>query len=112
MALAYQWEITAMDAKIQEYGYDNVIYSVHYTYKGFEGKYSGFVMGVMQLKFDPNTPFVPRADDQDFENVVIGWLEAGLDVVEMQLQIQKQVDKEIKPVDETLFFTFNNPPAE
>ena len=36
MALAYQWEITAMDAKIQEYGYDNVIYSVHYTYKGLK----------------------------------------------------------------------------
>ena len=112
MALAYQWTINAMDAKIHDEGHDNVIYTIHYTYTGSEGKYSSSIIATHNIQYDPNTPFIPWANDQDFENVVIGWLEAGLDVVSMQKFIQEQVDLEKKPVDEMLYFTFNNPPAE
>jgi len=111
MALAYKWTVNQLNAKIHAEGHDNVVYNIHYSYTGIEGKYSYTLIGTMALEYDPNTPFIPWADDQDFENVVIGWLEKGLDVVDMQKQIQSQVDLEKNPVDENLYFTFNNPPA-
>ena len=109
MALAYKWTINQLDAKIHDEGHDNVIYTIHYTYTGSEGKYSSSVIGTLGVEYDPNTPFIPWADDQDFENVVISWLEKGVDVVTLQKSIQAQVDLEKNPVDENLYFTFNNP---
>jgi len=110
MALAYKWTINQLDAKIHSEGHDNVIYTIHYTYTGIDGKYSNSIIGTLGIEYDPNTPFIPWADDQDFENVVIGWLEAGLDVQQMQKNIQNEIDLEEHPVDEKLFFTFDNPP--
>jgi len=109
MALAYQWTINQLDAKIHEDGNDNVIYTIHYTYTGIDGKYSANIIGTLDIQYDPNTPFIPWADDQDFENVVIGWLEAGLDVQGFQESIQNTVNLEKNPVDEHLYFTFNDP---
>jgi len=109
MALAYQWTINQLDAKIHEDGNDNVIYTIHYTYTGSEGNYSANIIGTLDIQYDPNTPFIPWADDQDFENVVIGWLEAGLNVQALQESIQNTVNLEKNPVDEKLYFTFNNP---
>ena len=44
-----------------------------------------------------------------FENVVIGWLEDGLDTAVMRDGIGKQIALEKNPVDEDLYFTWNNP---
>ena len=53
MALAYQWTINQLDAKIHEDGNDNVIYTIHYTYTGIDGKYSANIIGTLDIQYDP-----------------------------------------------------------
>jgi hypothetical protein len=111
MAIAYSWRINQLDAKIEEDGVKNVIYDVHYTYIGTDldnKDISSSILGVLPTPYDPGKPFVPWADDQAFENVVIGWLNAGINVTPLQESIAKNINEQINPVDEKLYFTFNN----
>ena len=88
MAIIYKWDIPQMNAHIQAEGEDNVIYTVHYRYTGSEESY---------------------ADTEAFEDVVIGWLEDSLDVPAMQTSIAATIALEIAPVNEDLYFTWQNP---
>ena len=105
-----------MNAHIQAEGEDNVIYTVHWTYSGSEesgGKtYSNSLIGAQGFTYVKGDPFVPYANTEAFEKVVIGWLEAALDVAAMAKSIEDNIKLQITPVDEDLYFTWNNPPAE
>jgi ABC-type phosphate/phosphonate transport system substrate-binding protein len=115
MAITYKWTINQMNAHIQAEGEDNVIFTVHWTYSGSEdvsGKiYSASQIGAQSFTYVKGDPFVPYADTEAFENVVIGWLEGALDVSSMQSSIEATIQKEITPVNEDLYFTWQNPPA-
>ena len=114
MAITYKWDIPQMNAHIQAEGEDNVIYTVHYRYTGSEesgGKtYSSTNIGTQSYTYVAGDPFVPYADTEAFEAVVIGWLEGSLDVPAMQASIAAIITKEITPVNEDLYFTWMNPP--
>jgi len=119
MAITYKWGINQMNAHIQAEGEDNVIYTVHWTYSGSEesgGKtYSNSMIGTQNFTYVKGDPFVPYADTEAFENVVIGWLEAALDVASMAKSIEDNIKLQITPVNEDLYFTWQNPtppPAE
>ena len=113
MAITYKWDIPQMNAHIQAEGEDNVIYTVHYRYTGSEesgGKtYSSTNIGTQSYTYVAGDPFVPYADTEAFENVVIGWLEDSLDVPAMQASIAATIALEITPVNEDLYFTWQNP---
>ena len=113
MAITYKWDIPQMNAHIQAEGEDNVIYTVHYRYTGSEesgGKtYSSTNIGTQSYTYVAGDPFVPYADTEAFEAVVIGWLEGSLDVPQMQASIAAVIAKEITPVNEDLYFTWMNP---
>ena len=113
MAIIYKWDIPQMNAHIQAEGEDNVIYTVHYRYTGSEesgGKtYSSTNIGTQSYTYVSGDPFVPYADTEAFENVVIGWLEDSLDVPAMQASIAATIQSEITPVNEDLYFTWQNP---
>ena len=115
MAITYKWTINQMNAHIQAEGEDNVIFTVHWTYSGSEdvsGKiYSASQIGAQGFTYVKGDPFVPYEDTEAFENVVIGWLEGVLNVPSMQDSIETTIQKEIAPVDENLYFTWQNPPA-
>ena len=115
MAITYKWTINQMNAHIQAEGEDNVIFTVHWTYSGSEdvsGKiYSASSIGAQSFTYVKGDPFVPYADTEAFENVVIGWLEGVLDVSSMQSSIEATIQKEITPVNEDLYFTWQTPPA-
>ena len=115
MAITYKWTINQMNAHIQAEGEDNVIFTVHWTYSGSEdvsGKiYSASQIGAQSFTYVKGDPFVPYADTEAFENVVIGWLEGALDVSSMQSSIEATIQKEITPINEDLYFTWQNPPA-
>ncbi len=115
MAIIYKWDIPAMNAHIQSDGQDNVIYTVHYRYTGSEeseGKtYSSTNIGTQSYTYVAGEPFVPYEDTEAFENVVIGWLEDVLDVSAMSTSIAAQIAKDITPVNENLYFTWQTPPA-
>ena len=113
MAITYKWDIPQMNAHIQSEGEDNVIYTVHWRYTGSEesgGKtYSSTNIGTQSYTYVAGEPFVPYADTEAFEAVVIGWLEGSLDVPAMQASIAAAIALEIAPVNEDLYFTWQNP---
>ena len=120
MAVIYKWDIPQMNAHIQSDGQDNVIYTVHYRYTGSEesgGKtYSSTNIGTQSYTYVAGEPFVPYENTEAFENVVIGWLEGSLDVPSMQASIAANIQSQITPVNEDLYFTWMNsvppvPPA-
>jgi hypothetical protein len=115
MAITYKWTINQMNAHIQAEGEDNVIFTVHWTYSGSEdvsGKiYSASQIGATSFTYVKGDPFIPYEDTEAFENVVIGWLEGVLNVPSMQSSIESTIQKEITPVNEDLYFTWQNPPA-
>jgi hypothetical protein len=115
MAIDYKWTINQMNAHIESEGEQNVIFTVHWTYSGSEevsGKmYQASQIGAQSFTYVKGEPFVPYADTEDFENVVIGWLEGALDVPSMAASIEAQIQKQITPVNEDLYFTWDMPPA-
>jgi len=115
MAITYKWDIPQMNAHIESEGEENVIYTVHYRYTGSEESggetYSSTTIGTEGYTYVAGEPFVPYADTEAFENVVIGWLEDSLDVPAMQASIAAAIALEITPVNEDLYFTWQTPPA-
>ena len=114
MAITYKWTINQMNAHIQSEGEDNVIYTVHWTYSGSEESggqtYSASQIGAQSFTYVAGEPFTPYENTEAFENVVIGWLEDALDVASMAASIEAQIAKQITPVNENLYFTWQNPP--
>ena len=114
MAITYKWNINQMNAHIQAEGEDNVIFTVHWTYQGVEEsgeqQYQASQIGAQSFTYVAGEPFTPYEDTEAFENVVIGWLEDVLDVPSMAANIEAQIQKQITPVNEDLYFTWNMPP--
>ena len=102
MANTYTWDIKQLDAKIQEDGLNNVIYVIHYTYIATDptGEYTGTSVSTLAVKYNPENPFIPYEDLT--KEIVVGWLEAGIDVNVLNEALDRQIDLQINPVDEYL----------
>ena len=113
MAVIYKWDIPQMNAHIQADGQDNVIYTVHYRYSGSEEfggvNYSSTNIGTQSYTYVAGEPFTPYENTEAFEAIVIGWLEESLDVVAMQDSIAANIQSQVTPVNEDLYFTWQNP---
>ena len=113
MAIDYEWTINQMNAHIESEGEQNVIFTVHWSYSGSEEisgqTYQASSIGAEGFTYTAGEPFIPYADTEAFEAVVIGWLKGALDVPAMQASIATQIQKEITPVNEDLYFTWQNP---
>ena len=113
MAITYKWTINQMNAHIESEGEQNVIFTVHWTYSGSEevsGKmYQASSIGAQSFTYVKGESFIPYADTEAFEQVVIGWLEGVLDMGSIRASIVSQIQKEITPVNEDLYFTWDNP---
>ena len=111
MAITYKWSINQMNAHIQAEGEQNVIFTVHWTYLGSEESggqtYQASSIGAQSFTYVAGEPFVPYADSEAFETIVIGWLEGALDVPVMSARIAAEIQKEITPINEDLYFTWN-----
>ena len=114
MAITYKWSINQMNAHIEADGEQNVIFTVHWTYSGSEEvsgqTYQASQIGAQSFTYIAGEPFTPYADTEAFEAVVIGWLEGALDVPSMAANIDAQIQKQITPINEDLYFTWQNPP--
>jgi hypothetical protein len=113
MAITYKWDIPQMNAHIQAEGEDNVIYTVHWRYTGSEESggqtYSSTNIGTQSYAYVAGEPFTPYENTEAFEALVIGWLEGSLDVDQMQASIAANIESQIIPVNEDLYFTWQNP---
>jgi len=112
--IKYKWTINQMNAHIEAEGEQNVIFTVHWTYSGSEevsGKtYQASQIGAQSFTYVKGEPFIPYDNTEAFEQVVIGWLQGTLDETAMQAYIAAQIAKQITPVNEDLYFTWQNPP--
>ena len=109
MAISYKWVIPSMEAYVEKDGEDNVIFRVQWVYVGEEDIYQAVETGMQDYTYTAGDPFVPYADTEAFEDVVIGWLEGSLDVPAMQVSIAANIESQITPVNEDLYFTWQNP---
>ena len=86
---------------------------MHYRYTGSEesnGKiYSSTNIGTQSYSYVAGEPFTPYENTEAFEAIVIGWLESSLDVAQMQASIAANIQSQITPVNEDLYFTWQNP---
>ena len=115
MAITYKWDIPIMQAHIESEGEKNVIYTVNYRYEGSEESsgvvYYDTIIGSENYEYKKGETFIPYEDTEAFENVVIGWLEGALDVPSMQASLEANINLQITPVNEDLYFTWQNPPV-
>ena len=107
MAIDYKWVIPSMEAYVEKEGEENVIFRVQWVYVGEEETYQAVETGMQDYTYTAGDPFVPYADTEAFEDVVIGWLEDSLDVPQMQADIDAQIQLEKNPVVEELYFTWD-----
>ena len=110
MAITYKWIITQMKADIKSEGKDDVITQVIYTYRGSEEDggvtYRAIEFGSPIFVYKAGDPFTEYANTEAFENIVIGWLEALLNVPEMKAKIKASIDSQKTPVKTDLYFTW------
>ena len=113
MATTYKWLINQMEAHVESEGEDNVIYTVHWTYSGSDmvsgETYSSSQIGAQSFSYEAGDAFIPYENTEAFEKVVIGWLEGSLDVPSMKASIEANIQTQITPVNENLFFTWQEP---
>ena len=113
MAITYNWVIPQMKAHVEAEGEKNVIFSVNYIYTGSEESggivYTDNESGTQSYTYVAGDPFVPYENTEAFQAVVIGWLEGSLDVPAMQASIAADIQSQITPVNEDLYFTWMNP---
>ena len=110
MAITYKWDISEMKADIQSEGKDKVITKVMYSYQGSEEvggvTYYSSVSGAQGYIYQSGDPFTDYANTEAFEDIVIGWLVASLDVPAMKTRIDADIDSQKTPVETDLYFTW------
>ena len=108
--ITYNWEIPQMNAHIEQAGKSNVIYVVHFRYSGSEEidgiTYYDTSIGTQSYQYEEGGDFVPYENTEAFEAIVIGWLEGSLNVEKMQTSISENIQSQITPVNEDLYFTW------
>ena len=104
MANSYDWKINQLDAKINQDGKDNVIYTVHWSYIAKDDsepdKFMASSIGTFSVEYKDGDPFIEYADLKKSD--VVGWLDAGIDVDSMKANLDSQIALQKNPVDEYL----------
>jgi len=96
----YKWVINAVDCYTTKDGLENVAYNVHWSYFLTEGEHSVSMIGVQSIG-EPNADnFLPF--EQLTEEIVVGWIEAAMDVEKMKENLQNQLADKIAPKVVTL----------
>ena len=110
MTNTYTWRINQLEAKIQEDGLENVIYTVHYTFNAEDDSEDPIirsVIGSVPVIYNPENPFIPYSELT--KDDVIGWLESELDVDNMKILLDEQIELVKNPVDEILTPDWDSP---
>ena len=100
MANTYFWKINAIDCYTLKDGLEKVAYNVHWSYFLTNEEHTVSIIGVQSVG-EPNAEnFV--AFEELTEEVVIGWIEAIMDVEKMQENLANQLADQIAPKIVTL----------
>jgi hypothetical protein len=112
MATTYKWVVSSLDSYPKDAeGLTDVICVVHWRYQAeqVDGDKSYFadVYGTLSVASPDPANFVPY-EDVTYE-MVCGWLEAGLDQVALDENLDSQIADQINPKIVTLPLPFSNP---
>lgn len=109
--ITYNWIINSMVTAPLEDGLTDVVKTVNWTYQEIDidnGKtYMAEVYGTMPCSSPNPTDFTAYPDLTEAQ--VIGWLEAGLNVSELQGVLNLQIQNQINPTTVILPLPFTNP---
>lgn len=102
--MTYTWIIQDLKALAydEQSGLDNVIRNVKWHYRGADGDHEHSLSGDLNLEPPVDEQFVPWDILKSDRNIVISWLEAGLDVASLQENIDKVIELKAKPREITL----------
>jgi hypothetical protein len=103
----YNWVINQMDTKPTEDGLTDVVVIVHWTREAQQDEIKVSSYGTMSCETPSGTDFTAYAD-LTYEQVC-SWLDAGLNVEEIDLGLDKQIEDIINPPIVNLPLPFANP---
>jgi hypothetical protein len=86
----YTWAI----ANLERHTVDGIVFSVHWTVAANDGTYVSSAYGSIGLE-QPEGDVIPYADLTP--ELVIGWVQANLDVPAIEAALQAQLDEQAAP---------------
>jgi hypothetical protein len=107
MALETKWVVVQMDTAPSEDTLTDVVKRVHYRYEGTDEQYFADIYGVLSCETPSETDFTAY-EDLTYEQVCT-WLEAGLNVEAMDLNLATQIENLKNPPIVNLPLPFSNP---
>ncbi len=112
MATTYKWVVSSLDSYPKDAeGLTDVICVIHWRYQAEqvenEKTYFAEVYGTLSVPSPNPADFVPY--DQVTYEMVCGWLEAGLDQVSLDENLDSQIENQINPKIVSLPLPFQNP---
>jgi hypothetical protein len=112
MATTYKWVVSSLDSYPQDAeGLTDVICVIHWRYQAEQVEndktYFAEVYGTLSVPSPDPADFVPY--DQVTYEMVCGWLEAGLDQVSLDENLDSQIADQINPKIVSLPLPFQNP---
>ena len=112
MATTYKWVVSSLDSYPKDAeGLTDVICVIHWRYQAEqvenEKTYFAEVYGTLSVPSPNPADFVPY--DQVTYEMVCGWLEAGLDQVSLDENLDSQIENQINPKIISLPLPFQNP---
>jgi len=107
MALETKWVVVQMDTAPSEETLHDVVKRVHYRYEGTDEQYFADIYGVLSCETPSETDFTAY-EDLTYEQVCL-WLEAGLNVEAMDLNLATQIENLKNPPIVNLPLPFSNP---
>jgi len=90
MTTTFSWAI----ANLERHTADGIVYTVHWTLAANDGTYASFAYGSIGLEH-PEDDVIPYADLTP--ELVIGWVQAKLDVPAIEAGLQTQLDEQAAP---------------
>ena len=96
----YTWRINAVDCYTSKDGLEKVAYNVHWSYFATNGEHTASMIGVQSIG-EPNPDNFVAFEDLT-EETVIAWIEAAMDVEQMQANLDKQIEDLVAPKVVTL----------
>jgi hypothetical protein len=112
MATTYKWVVSSLDSYPKDAeGLTDVICVIHWRYQAEQVEndktYFAEVYGTLSVPSPNSADFVPY--DQVTYEMVCGWLEAGLDQVSLDENLDSQIADQINPKIISLPLPFQNP---
>jgi len=104
--MEYNWIVNAMEVKLSEGEMKDVVTMVHWTRTAIDGEFSADTYGACSVGNPTPEAFVSYEDLTKEE--VESWLEASLDVAEIDANLLSQVELKKNPIDATLPPPFEN----